>query len=276
MGIPKQYRLLLGLPVFIHSVKIFLSHSGCKALVVVVPVGDTEIAKSLIERFVPESSDVISIVEGGKERNNSVMNGVRHLYHVGELADAVLIHDAARPGLTLLIVEDLLDALQTVHGAAPGLPMVDALKLMDENGVRSVDRTNLYRIQTPQAFRSEISDQLFSSETDQATDDLQMAETLGLTTTITRGSERLSKVTYTDDFVRMERMMSSTAREFRTGLGYDVHAFERGEAVSLCGVTIPHSFGLKGHSDADVAWHALTDALLERYVMAILVIISAN
>lgn len=258
-GIAKQYRSFLGEPVFLHALRIFLGHEQHKEIVIVHPPGDESYISELLNTAKLSVTDQpIRLVEGGEDRTSSVQNGLQAAK--ASDADAVLVHDAARPGLTRHIISGLIEALSEYHGAAPALPVVDALKFWNGANPESRSRDHLYRIQTPQAFRAKPLYELFETATTPAADEFELAETAGLSLTLTKGSEKLAKLTYPEDFERMEALLSDT--ETRMGLGYDVHAFEEGDAVTLCGVKIEHAFRLKGHSDADVGWHALTDAIL--------------
>jgi 2-C-methyl-D-erythritol 4-phosphate cytidylyltransferase/2-C-methyl-D-erythritol 2,4-cyclodiphosphate synthase len=172
----------------------------------------------------------------------------------------VLIHDAARPGLTLDVLEELLTALDTASAACPALPVSDALKDTSAGGIRSVPRDSLVRVQTPQAFRWDAITSAYAATTDAAVDDLALVEAHGAKITLTPGREALMKITYQEDLAVIEKLIASPA--LRVGTGFDVHGFEPGDAVILCGVRIPHTKKLEGHSDADAGWHALTDAIL--------------
>ncbi len=205
----------------------------------------------------------ITYTLGGATRTQSVRAGLQALADFD--LQYVLIHDAARPGLQAKDIDLLLDALTSADGAAPGLPVSDTLKRCDVQGaiIGDLDRAGAFRIQTPQAFRW---DGIWSAYQaldpgGEATDDLSVAQAAGLKLTLTQGDMALDKITYEDDFARMERTLFGQAVT-RTGSGFDVHAFGPGDHVWLCGVKVPYSNGLIGHSDADVAWHALTDALL--------------
>ncbi|MFN3610277.1 MAG: 2-C-methyl-D-erythritol 2,4-cyclodiphosphate synthase, partial [Hyphomonas sp.] len=148
-----------------------------------------------------------------------------------------------------------------VSGAAPAMPVADALKSDTGQNWTNVDRTGLVRVQTPQAFRlGEIRAALSAAGPD-LVDDLTAIEAAGGRVEMVSGSARLTKITYPEDFDMLARLLSPTGAP-RIGKGYDVHEFEAGDHVTLCGVAIPHIAKLKGHSDADAAWHALTDAIL--------------
>lgn len=253
--IAKQLMPVAGKPLAAWSLGVFAAHPRIDAVILVTPPGETERYGEMLP-----GADVY--VEGGDVRAASVASGLR----AAQARDCthVLIHDAARAGLTEDIVDALLDALSTHDAAAPSLPIVDALKRDDgaRGGVlQTVDRNALYRIQTPQAFRLDlIMGQLGAGDHD-FVDDLAAIEPLGIPVALVMGAERLFKVTHPDDFGRMERILKLDTLP-RIGSGFDVHGFAPGDGVTLCGVCIPHTAQLAGHSDADVAWHALTDAIL--------------
>jgi 2-C-methyl-D-erythritol 4-phosphate cytidylyltransferase/2-C-methyl-D-erythritol 2,4-cyclodiphosphate synthase len=178
----------------------------------------------------------------------------------------VLIHDAARPFVTQELISRVLLAVQSTPGAVPAVPVRDTLKqgTSEDGGLiaATVDRSALWRVQTPQAFRyPEIlaAHRRFAGAT--LTDDAAVAEQAGLAVTLVPGDEDNFKVTTREDFNRAELLLTAN-HEIRTGIGFDVHRFGTGDHVVLCGVAIPHEAGLEGHSDADVGFHALTDALL--------------
>jgi 2-C-methyl-D-erythritol 4-phosphate cytidylyltransferase/2-C-methyl-D-erythritol 2,4-cyclodiphosphate synthase len=201
-------------------------------------------------------------VIGGALRRHSVRNGLEALAETGEVG-RVLIHDAARPFLPAVVIDRLLDKVGAYEGAAPGLPVVDTLVRFDTYIGGSVARDHLYRIQTPQAF--EFSAVLAAHrcwpDDQDATDDAQMVRDTGHEVVIVPGDPMLEKITLPEDFARAEQRLSASLIS-RTGSGFDVHALADGEELWLGGVLIPHHRGLKGHSDADVLLHALTDAIL--------------
>lgn len=244
---PKQWQMLLGRRVIDWSIEVFLSHPQISQ---VVAVAGPELGSAPVTRAEP-----------GATRTQSVLSG---LAAVTAPDDAiVLIHDAARPGLDRATITALINTLsdKAVSAAAPALPVADALKANTGRSWTNVDRTGLYRVQTPQAFRlGEIRAALSAAGPD-LVDDLAAIEATGGRIEMVPGSARLSKITYPEDFDMLARLLAPAGTP-RIGKGYDVHEFEPGDHVTLCGVAIPHIAKLKGHSDADAAWHALTDAIL--------------
>lgn len=252
-GPEKQYRDLLGKPVICWSVEAFLQHKDVANVVVVAPVEGCQDMRDVI-------GDGVEIVPGGHTRTESVQAGLRAL----RLADdaPVLIHDAARPGLSQATISRLLDAIKDADAAAPALTVSDALKRLSEDSVlETVERTPLRRIQTPQAFRFGLISEALANQSD-LVDDLAAIEAAGAEVRLVSGDLRLSKLTYEEDFEMLSRLLTPAPILPRMGTGYDVHKFGPGDHVVLCGVEIPHEFGLVGHSDADIGWHALTDAIL--------------
>ncbi len=251
-GLAKQYRPLGGKPVLRWSVDAFLRCDRIGAVVVVVGPEDSDRAAAILP-----ASPRVRLAIGGATRTESVRNGLGAL--LAAPPDAVLIHDAARPGLSLSVIEDLLAALAGAHASCPALPMTDAVK---ETGasLRSVDRERLVRVQTPQAFRYGVIADALARADGSAVDDLALVESLGAHVQLTAGRPELMKLTHPEDFGVLERLLG--VNTMRVGSGFDVHAFAPGDGVTVCGVRIPHTKSLEGHSDADVGWHAITDAIL--------------
>ncbi|HLW28177.1 MAG TPA: bifunctional 2-C-methyl-D-erythritol 4-phosphate cytidylyltransferase/2-C-methyl-D-erythritol 2,4-cyclodiphosphate synthase [Kiloniellales bacterium] len=254
---PKQYTLLAGLPLLRHSLLRLSCHPEIDAVRVVIQPDDQadyEMAAAGLSLLTP--------VPGGATRQASVRLGLESL--VSLQPDRVLIHDAARPFPSSQIISRLVAALDEWPGAIPALPVVDTLKRAQPDGLlqQGPDRSHLVRAQTPQAFSfGAILKAHRSLQSSDETDDAAVAEKAGVSVVTVSGEEENFKVTTADDLRRAENLATGF-REFRTGLGYDVHAFSEGDFVTLCGVRIPHDRSLQGHSDADVGLHALTDALL--------------
>jgi 2-C-methyl-D-erythritol 4-phosphate cytidylyltransferase / 2-C-methyl-D-erythritol 2,4-cyclodiphosphate synthase len=251
--LPKQFARLAGKALVAHAVDTFAAHPSIDRIYVVIGAGqDALLAEALAGRL------VTGIVTGGAERLDSVRAG---LDAIGS-ARSVFIHDAARAILPAAVIDRLLVALETNDGAVPVMPVVDTLAFSEGILGDVVDRSNLVRVQTPQAFRFDAimtSHQRWNGAS--ASDDAQMARKAGFRIASILGANSLEKITHQGDLERLETQLAATMIS-RTGVGYDVHRLEAGEELWLCGVKIPHDMGLSGHSDADVALHALTDALL--------------
>ena len=254
-ALPKQYRRIAGRSMLAHALD-GLRHPRIESVQVVIGEGQ----ESAYREAVGESPLPAPVI-GGATRQASVRNGLEALARRGDVAQ-VLIHDAARPFLPAAIVDRLLDALKDKAGAVPVLPMVDTLARAGNALGDAVPREDLVRVQTPQAFRfADILAAHRAAPDAAATDDAQLARAAGLGVAAVAGDPMLEKLTYEADFDRAEAWLAARA-SVRTGFGFDVHAFAAGESLWLGGILIPHDKGLKGHSDADVALHALTDALL--------------
>ena len=256
--LPKQFRQIGGKAVLTHAVDALGAHSAIDAIALVIGAGQEEAVSSLISE-----SKVAAIVQGADSRRGSVRAGLEAIAAAGG-ADRVLIHDAARPFLPGEVIDRLLAALDTAPGAVPVLPVADTLiRGIEDNIGEVVDRSGLFRVQTPQAFHFDAilaAHREWDSERE-ATDDAQMLRQRGHDVTLVAGDERLEKLTYPQDFSRAETWIASQ-RTIRVGMGYDVHRLAAGEELWLGGVQIEHDRGLAGHSDADVAIHAIVDALL--------------
>lgn len=255
--LPKQWRPLAGRPVIRWSVEALLA-AGAERVVVALRPGDETLADAALAGLPRWSA-----VHGGRLRADSVRAGLEALDACR--AQAVLVHDAARPFVTTAHVGALLDALGTAEGAILALPLSDTLKR--EDGERRIvdtpSRERLWRAQTPQAFRRGTLVRAYAclAADVEPTDDAQVVERIGMAVTLVPGDPRLNKITYEEDFVLAETLAGG-ARITRTGMGFDAHRWGPGESVWLCGVEIAHNQTLIGHSDADAGLHALTDALL--------------
>ena len=248
---PKQWQHIAGRPVIEHTLERFARHPRIDRIMVVLHQDDMDLLKS---------TDC-EITQGGASRDASVRNGLDAL--AANPPDQVLIHDVARPALGDDVIERVLDALVTHPAVAPALPVTDAL-WQGANGqvTESRARDGLYRAQTPQGFHFDAILKAHHANDAPAADDVEVALRAGLEVVIVDGDEHNLKITRPEDFARAaEALKGSHMTDIRLGNGYDVHAFEPGNEVILCGVPIAHTAQLKGHSDADVAMHAITDAL---------------
>jgi 2-C-methyl-D-erythritol 4-phosphate cytidylyltransferase/2-C-methyl-D-erythritol 2,4-cyclodiphosphate synthase len=250
--IPKQYRLLGGKPVLRWAVEALIRHPMISAVRVVVGKGQQEQAARALSGLA-----VGELIEGGAERADSVRAGL----NVVE-TDAVLVHDAARPFCPYAVIDRLLARLEFSEGAAPVLPVGDTLARTTEALGEPVDRTDLVRVQTPQAFRLHALKAAYERWEGQApTDETTVVRAAGMNVAAVEGDARLDKLTLPGDFRRAEEWLAGRLTP-RTGMGFDVHAFAGNGPIMLGGVEVPHTRGLAGHSDADVVLHAITDALL--------------
>lgn len=253
---PKQYRALAGKPVLRHTAEAFAGHPSVDRVLVVYNPADQELYNAAVGDL-----ELLPPVAGGASRQESVRNGLQALA-APETPEVVLIHDAARAFVPPEVIQTVIDAVAD-GGAIPALPVVDTLKRAEDGATitETVSRSGLWRAQTPQGFPfAAILAAHEAAAGEELTDDAAVAERAGIAVTVVPGAEENIKLTTQQDFDRAERALAGT--ETRTGMGYDVHRFGPGDHVMLCGIAVPHSHGLIGHSDADAGLHALTDALL--------------
>lgn len=249
-AVPKQWQPLAGVRVIDHAIAAFENHPQVGRIVVVIHADDIDRAKLLEARG-------ITMVIGADTRAQSVRNGLAVLQE----ESLVLIHDAARPCVSADVISGVIDGLRDADAAAPGLPVTDALWHGENNTVTGTqDRTGLFAAQTPQGFRVAAITAAHAAYNGPAADDVAVARTAGMRIAITKGSADNLKITMADDFARAAIILEKPM-DIRTGNGFDVHAFGDGDHVMLCGVKIPHTQGLVGHSDADVGLHTITDAI---------------
>ena len=252
-SLPKQYAPLRGERLLRRTLRAFLNHPRIQTVMVAIHPDDADIFAEAVQGMAG-----VSAVPGGATRQDSVRLGLEAL--ATSAPDLVLVHDGARPMVSVALLDAVLDALHDAVGVLPVVPVIDTLKRVD--GLRvgeTVPRENLVRAQTPQGFRFPdilAAHRQFAGEA--LTDDAAVLERAGLTVVTVPGDETNIKVTTMDDLARLSAALTET----RVGQGFDVHRFGPGDSVMLCGVTVPHSHGLVGHSDADVALHAGTDAIL--------------
>lgn len=255
---PKQYLDLAGKPVLRRTVEAFLSHPQVTGVRVVIDPAWRDAYDAAVSGLgLPDP------VAGGASRQESVRNGLEALAADGA-PDLVLIHDAARPLIDEATIGAVIAALDDQPGAIAAVPVADTLKRGNDGTIgTTVDREGLWRAQTPQGFRFPAILQAHRTAAGLSlTDDAAVAERAGLAVALVPSKEDNFKVTTPDDLTRASRAIMSSLWDVRTGSGFDVHRFTDGDFVTLCGLRVPHSHGLEGHSDADVGLHALTDAIL--------------
>ena len=256
--LPKQYALLAGRPVLRHTLEAYRSAPEINRLRVVIASGDETHYQAAVDGL-----GLPPPVLGGASRQQSVLNGLEAL--ASEAPDFVAVHDGARPFVRPVDIAACLAAAAAAgtDGAVLGVRLSDTVKRTGRDGavVDTIPRTNLWRAQTPQIFRytsllkaHREAATLGQSEATALTDDAAVAERAGLKVVMVEGSEDNRKITTSEDL--------RIATETRTAFGFDVHSFGPGNAVMLGGIAVPHTHTLAGHSDADVALHALTDAVL--------------
>jgi len=257
-GVPKQYRLLAGRSVLTRTIDAFARRTDVNWVLPVIHRDHAELYRELGLG----GAKLLEPVIGAATRQGSVLAGLEAL--VAHSPDLVLIQDAARPMVDDAVIGGVIGALG--QAALPVVQVTDTIKRSADGKTVSgtEDRRHLFAAQTPQGFAfADILDahRRAASASSEFTDDAAIAEWAGIPVALTAGSPRNIKLTHPEDFERAERLLGGGDMETRTGTGFDVHPFEPGDAVWLGGVRIPHIAKLKGHSDADAALHALTDAI---------------
>ncbi|WP_455481436.1 bifunctional 2-C-methyl-D-erythritol 4-phosphate cytidylyltransferase/2-C-methyl-D-erythritol 2,4-cyclodiphosphate synthase [Bartonella sp. B12(2025)] len=262
---PKQYQLLGQKPVIYHTVHCFLQHPAITTLILVIHPEDHEVCEQAIDDFKKH----LIIVEGGDTRQMSTLCGLRALKNIKP--KYVHIHDGARPFIKKKLLEKIHSTVNHQEGVLPVLAISDTLKRANKTHyvVETIPRTHLYNAQTPQCFPFErilaAHEKAKKTCKKEFTDDSEIAEWFGIPMRTVPGDPNNIKITWHEDFDTAHLYLQKKMQIFpdiRTGNGYDVHPFEEGTSLILCGIEIPFHKKLKGHSDADVALHALTDAIL--------------
>ncbi|MBN9432321.1 MAG: bifunctional 2-C-methyl-D-erythritol 4-phosphate cytidylyltransferase/2-C-methyl-D-erythritol 2,4-cyclodiphosphate synthase [Bosea sp.] len=264
-GLPKQYRMIGGRAVLARSAALFLTHPRVEHVAVVIHPDD----EALYREAVAGLEGLLPPVMGGATRQASVLAGLEAL--AAQAPDAVLIHDAVRPFASEELVTRVIDALATNRAVLAASPVTDTLKRGDAEGfvAGTVSRDQLFAAETPQGFHLDVileAHRRAAAAGIEVTDDAALAEWAGIPVRLVAGARGNIKLTSQEDIAMADRQLQAEALleagETRVGTGYDVHPFTDGDAVWLGGIRIPHEKTLAGHSDADVALHALTDALL--------------
>lgn len=260
---PKQYQVIGGKPVIWWTLKAFLDHPGVTHVQAVIGDGHEEMfAESTMGLAVPPP------VTGGGSRQDSCRIGIEALE--GHAPHKVLIHDAARPFVSADLISHVIAWLDRFPAVIPGMPVTETVKYAPGGMIdRTVDRASLWTAQTPQGFG--FGDILAAHRAAQAsaaanlTDDASVAERAGIALAMVPGRIENRKLTTAEDIEQANRLMTTRSfaelSDIRMGQGIDIHSFESGDAVTLLGVRIPFHHRLTGHSDADAAMHALTDAI---------------
>lgn len=298
LGQPKQYHLLAGIPILIHTILAFVAAAAGRSssihgvgdtgpsmacvpgshgirtslsvaatisinrIVVVVPQDFIAETKQLLAEYNLTSAS-ITVTAGGRRRQDSVLAGIECLTEATEI---IVVHDGARPLVTPDLIQRCLEAAW-LHGAAiAAIPVKDTLKKAhsDQTIACTVDRHDLWQAQTPQAARTSLFRQAYAALADrEVTDEAALLEQAGIAVSLIEGSETNIKITRPDDLILAEKIMhTNSTPTMRIGHGYDAHRLVADRDLVLAGVRVPHELGLAGHSDADVITHALCDAIL--------------
>jgi 2-C-methyl-D-erythritol 4-phosphate cytidylyltransferase/2-C-methyl-D-erythritol 2,4-cyclodiphosphate synthase len=261
-SLPKQYRSIGGEPMIRATLRAFLAHPRIDFVQPVINPNDRDSYRDAIAGL----KDLLPPVAGGATRQASVRAGLEAL--ASHNPGLVLIHDAARPFVSAALIDRAIGAGRTSGAAVPGVAPADTVKAIDDNAMvtETLDRSRLRSVQTPQAFTFslilEAHRRAAAARHESFTDDAALAEWAGQRVSVFEGEAANLKVTTADDMARAEMTRLAALSDVRTGNGFDVHAFAEGDHVMLAGIRIPHSRGVTGHSDADVALHALVDAIL--------------
>ena len=261
-NILKQYRTVGGEPMIRATLRAFLGHPHIDFVQPVINPND----QGTYESAIGSLKNLLPPVAGGATRQASVLAGLEAL--ASHSPGLVLIHDAARPFVSAALIDRAIGAGRSSGAAVPGIALADTVKSIDDNGgvTETLDRSTLRIVQTPQAFAFnlilEAHRSAAAARRESFTDDAALAEWAGQRVSVFAGEATNLKVTTAEDFARAEMTRLAALSDVRTGNGFDVHAFAEGDHVMLAGIRIPHSRGATGHSDADVALHALVDAIL--------------
>lgn len=265
---PKQYINVCGQSVLRHTLNIFTEMDNISNVCVVINPDHKKLYTSAVKGI-----DNLKVCYGGKDRKDSVYNGIKSLSDLKD-DDIILIHDAARPLVQKSDIYNLLKTMKSYKASSLAYPISDSLSYCDVNNIPTsrISRDNLWSIQTPQAFHYGLIKDAHEHCDDQPyTDDTSLVSAMGTDVKFVKGSKSNFKITLAEDLILAEHILSTKlstklSTDIRTGLGYDVHAFDDLQKnithTRLCGVDIAHDRKLKGHSDADVGLHALTDAIL--------------
>ncbi|MDG2096280.1 MAG: bifunctional 2-C-methyl-D-erythritol 4-phosphate cytidylyltransferase/2-C-methyl-D-erythritol 2,4-cyclodiphosphate synthase [Paracoccaceae bacterium] len=252
--LPKQYQEINGTPILAITTNRFLTMPEIQRTIVVINKNHQEYFDT---KVLPFLKGTVELTYGGKLRQDSVLQGLKQL----PSDELVLIHDGARPFVSKNLIKTIIKQTREHGAAAPGLKITDTpWKVEKSLVVAGVNRTNLYNAQTPQGFYKRDIFTFYNKMDESKTDDVGLAIKNGLTVKFVKGEENNKKITTMADMMSYNTGQNIHT-EFRTGIGYDVHAFEKGQTIILCGIKIPYKYSLMGHSDADVSMHAITDAL---------------
>jgi len=258
---PKQYLMLAGRPILIHTIAAFHRHSDIDLIIVVVPKDRVNPTSRLLDDW--GLSEKAEVTAGGIRRQDSVRNG---LTRINGRADIVLVHDGARPLVEQQLISDCLEAAAQEGAAIAAIPVKDTLKRGSREGriTATIDRSELWQAQTPQAaIRTHLEKAFEAAEGDDVTDEAMLLERAGYPVKLVTGSEKNIKITRPEDLAIAENiLMKPNTPTVKIGHGFDAHRLVAGRPLVLAGVEIEHPKGLAGHSDADAVTHSLCDAIL--------------
>jgi 2-C-methyl-D-erythritol 4-phosphate cytidylyltransferase/2-C-methyl-D-erythritol 2,4-cyclodiphosphate synthase len=264
--IPKQYINIAGKPILYYTVSAFNKSACVDGIILVCSKERIDYCRRLIRKY--NLKKVFSVVEGGKERSNSVYNG---LQEVPPGAKIILVHDGVRPLVSELLIENTILAAKKYGSAVAGIPPKNTIKEVSNDLLikKTIARNALIEVQTPQTFKYEILKTCydkFKNRLDKVTDDSSLVEMAGYKVKIVNGDYNNIKITTKEDIGFLKNILGKDKNAIKgiakIGVGYDIHRLEKNRRLVLGGVSIPSKYGLVGHSDADVLLHAITDAML--------------
>jgi 2-C-methyl-D-erythritol 4-phosphate cytidylyltransferase/2-C-methyl-D-erythritol 2,4-cyclodiphosphate synthase len=259
---PKQFLNLNNKSILEHSIDKFLSSNLIDRIIIASNPNHNIYLNTIKERYI--DTNKIDIISGGKTRIESVFNSLRHIEKSNP--ELVFVHDAARPNFDTKLIKELLEAIEGFDCAIPVSRINDTIKKINNSSINTLDRSNLFVTQTPQLFKFkmliEAHQKLQLTEIkENITDDAQIMELFKNKINTYINSSDNFKITTEDDYNLLNKILSYDMIKNRVGIGFDVHKFDAGEFIRIFGINIPFNKSLKGHSDADVGLHSITDAI---------------
>ncbi len=251
--VPKQFLKIAGEPILVKTLRAFCSNEHIDNIFIVTGKDYISHCEELVGEYGLEK--VAGVVEGGRERQDSVYRALQQIESVSPDTEYVLVHDAARPFISQETIDSVIESAVRVGAAIACVPVKDSIRQGNSEESRNVDRSSLYSVQTPQGFRKSLLTEAYEkafSDNYYGTDDAGLVDRIGQRIELVMGQYDNIKITTKEDM----------PMESRVGTGFDVHALVEGRPLIMGGVEIPFEKGLDGHSDADVLIHALMDALL--------------
>ena len=260
--IPKQFLHLNNKSILEHSIDKFLSSDIINHIIIASNPNHNTYLNPIKERYIDNNK--IEIISGGKTRIESVFNSLRHIEK--SKPDLVFVHDAARPNFNTKLIKELVKSINGFDCAVPVSRINDTIKKIDQSTINTIDRSNLFTTQTPQIFKFqmliEAHNKLQLTEIkENVTDDAQIMELFKKKINTYINTSDNFKITTEDDYNLLRKILSYDMAKNRVGIGFDVHKFDTGESIRIFGINIPYNKSLKGHSDADVGLHSITDAI---------------
>ena len=247
-NMPKQYSGLGGTTVLEQTVNSFTSHEAVTEVILAISASD-----SFFQNLIFENHEKIKVVSGGQSRQDSVNNC---LVAVDQDIDYVIVHDAVRPFFSIETALNQIQHLKEFDGAVPVIGIPDSLR--SGEGMKPVDRSSIFAVQTPQIFKKSSLQDAFSKKIEDSldfTDESQLLEAYGYKIKFFEGEPANKKITYPSDLYSMPSM------DHRFGRGIDYHLYKPGSGFFLGGVQIDSNYEIVSHSDGDVLLHALADSI---------------